>query len=643
MKKHIVNIVFFLFAFIFIFAEDQNAPFYVNEFVSHYISDVYINEDGTLDVTEDIRVLSMGVDVKRGIYREFPTRYKDVYKNNYKVTFDLSEVLRDGKPEKYHITKNKNGLIIYIGSADVYLDSGFYDYKISYKTGRQMRFLGEHDELYWNVNGNRWLFEMDTIICRVHLPKGALKENITFDGYTGYAGESDKDLYMFVDSANEVIQFTGSRRFFANEGMTIVAGFAKGFIRKPSAKENFLYVMMDNRDILFALIGTIFLFLFLYTSWLKVGKDPVKGTVIPVYEPPDGLSPAEMRYIMKMGYDTKTTVSSLTNIAIKGHLIIEEKEGNFILKKNDGNEKKDLSQDEKDMFSGLFALVSEFILSNSNHEIMQGMIKKHKAYLSKKFDNKYFFNNTKYFVYGLLITIAVAVITFAISDKINPVALFMYVWLSIWTGGVIALLYTAFSMWKEAVKKKNSIGGAIFLSLFCIPFVLGEAVGIGVLATSSSFIINILFFTMVLLNILFYKWLKAPSIEGRIAMDKIEGFVMYLNAAEKDELANYGRVIKDIKYFEKYLPYAIALDVENGWTKAFAEVMEGMSKENSRGYRPLWYTGSIVSSALLAQTLTSSFTTAVTSSSTAPSRSSGSGFSGGSSGGGGGGGGGGGW
>ena len=95
--------------------------------------------------------------------------------------------------------------------------------------------------------------------------------------------------------------------------------------------------------------------------------------------------------------------------------------------------------------------------------------------------------------------------------------------------------------------------------------------------------------------------------------------------------------------FEKYLPYALALGVENAWSERFSGVLALASRGDS--YRPRWYSGRSwhrLGPGGLASRLGGSFSSAVMSSSRAPGSASGSG-GGGSSGGGGGGGGGGGW
>lgn len=78
--------------------------------------------------------------------------------------------------------------------------------------------------------------------------------------------------------------------------------------------------------------------------------------------------------------------------------------------------------------------------------------------------------------------------------------------------------------------------------------------------------------------------------------------------------------------FERFLPYALALDVEQAWAEKFSAVL-ARAGEEGRPYQPAWYSGSSWSSA-------GAFASSLSSSSTAPGSSSGGG-GGGSSGGGG--------
>ena len=125
-------------------------------------------------------------------------------------------------------------------------------------------------------------------------------------------------------------------------------------------------------------------------------------------------------------------------------------------------------------------------------------------------------------------------------------------------------------------------------------------------------------------------------------MDQIEGFRLYLSVAEKDLLNFQHPPEKTPELFERYLPYAIALGVENEWGDQFTEIMEKAANEGRENLR--WYHGRQGPHfSTMTSSLSSGLSSAITSSATPPSSSGSSGFSGGFSGGGGGGGGGGGW
>ena len=145
------------------------------------------------------------------------------------------------------------------------------------------------------------------------------------------------------------------------------------------------------------------------------------------------------------------------------------------------------------------------------------------------------------------------------------------------------------------------------------------------------------------LVVLFYHLLKAPTPEGRKLMDQIEGFKEYLQRAEKEELDAKNAPEKTPELFELFLPYAIALGVENRWGGKFASILQQASENND--YQPTWYVGhgfTALTIGSFGSSFSQSFSGAFSSASMAPGSASGSG-GGGSSGGGGGGGGGGGW
>jgi uncharacterized membrane protein len=145
-----------------------------------------------------------------------------------------------------------------------------------------------------------------------------------------------------------------------------------------------------------------------------------------------------------------------------------------------------------------------------------------------------------------------------------------------------------------------------------------------------------------------FPWLKAPSRSGRKIMDNIEGFREYLSVAEEDRLNALNPPEKTPELFEKFLPYAVALDCQNAWAKKFAGVLAAAAA-GATAATATWYVGNsdwANDPVSFADHLGSDLSSTIASSSTAPGSSGGGGGGsggGGSSGGGGGGGGGGGW
>ena len=151
------------------------------------------------------------------------------------------------------------------------------------------------------------------------------------------------------------------------------------------------------------------------------------------------------------------------------------------------------------------------------------------------------------------------------------------------------------------------------------------------------------FAAMGFLNALFYHLLKAPTLTGRKIMDQIEGFKLYLSVAEKERLNLLNPPEKTPALFEKYLPFALALDVENAWSEQFAEVL-AKAGTGAQPYSPVWYSGRSFTPGYALLTFLPAWAAALpapSSSSTAPGSSSGQRrgrrFSGGGGGGGGGG------
>ncbi len=617
---------------------------HAKELITSYHSDIRVLENADMLVTETITVKSEQNKIKRGIYRDFPLKYKDHLGNNYKVGFELLEVKRDGNTEDYHTKNTSNGIRIYIGNKDVILPADIHKFEITYKTNRQLGYFEDYDELYWNVTGNEWDFPIKQASATIKLPSKIKSNNIKLTGFTGKYGSKETNYIANVNSEG-ISHFQTTKELKQHEGLSIVINWPKDMVFEPDLQTRFLYVLKDNTGVAIGVGGILLLIIYYLFVWSRVGKDPEAGVIFPHYEPPDGYSPASMRYIKKMGYDKTCFSTALINLAVKGYLTItEDDDKDYVLQKiEDSN--KPLAAGEKKLLNKLFSSGDVLVLKQTNHTKIKAALDAHEGSLEKDYEKIYFKTNSGYFILGLFISFILLIISIVsqVSTSSLPPILFMMVWLSIWSIAVIALITNAWHAWKRA----NSITGfiaALGATAFAIPFLFFECMAFYMMAQESSWSFPILILSFALINCLFYELLKAPTRAGRELLDKIEGFQRYIEVAEKHDLEYKYSGGKTPELFERILPFAMALGIEQQWGKQFEDVLQSATVAGAN-YSPSWYHGTHWNShniSNFSSSLSSSLTSAVSSSSTAPGSSSGSG-GGGFSGGGGGGGGGGGW
>ena len=626
-------------------------PAAAGEVIHSFHSGVTVREDSSLAVVETIQVRAEGDRIKRGIYRDFPTVYKAQSGFPTVVGFRVLEVLKDGAPEPFQVTEQDNGKRVYIGQKDVFLGPGVYTYTLTYETTFQLGFFENYDELYWNVTGNGWEFPIEHASALVVLPGEASKHIKSFEAYTGPEGAKGKQYTAALNPSGEV-EFATTRALGPREGLTIVVAWDKGFVREPAAREKIVTMLSESgRGSQPGLAGAGLVLAYYLVVWFAVGRDPRRGTIVTRYTPPEGMSPAVIRYLSRMGYDQKTFSAAVIDMAVKGHIRISEESGEYTITKTEG--KEPLTPEEQRIMKKLLAGATQLVIERANHARISDATSTLTDYLSTRFHKIYFMYNGWYFAGGVLITIAALVVGGYSAAKAKGTLeqfLFMSLWLSIWSLGVTMLAVAIVGSWKKVFSGKPSkpsdAVGAVFMTLFGLPFFAGEVFGLYMMWKATSLFNVLMFPALIGLNVLFYYLLKKPTLAGRKILDAIEGFRAFLVATEKDRLNMLNPPERTPALFERFLPYALALGVEQQWAEQFSDVLAGAAVGEPAGaYGPTWYTGTTTQSfgaGAFAAALGDSLASSIASSSSAPGSSSGSG-GGGSSGGGGGGGGGGGW
>lgn len=602
------------------------------EKILDFESQIAVQKNGDLEITETLRVVAAGTEIKRGIYRDFPTLYRGQFGLKSSVPFEVLEVTRDGRNETWRLENKDNGVRVYIGSPDVLLSPGEYTYVVRYRTGRQVGFFSDFDELYWNVTGNGWAFPIERATAKVELPPGARQTSVeAYTGPQGAKGQAWREV-----PAGSGVEIVTTAPLAPEEGLTIVVTWPKGFVTPRSETDRWLQLLRDNTGIVLGFGGLFLALIYFMTVWAAYGRDPRKGVIIPRYEPPPGFGPAAVRYLRGMGtLDDRSLAASIIDLAVKGAVTIKESaSGSYELKRRNAV-KGILAPPGLAVMEALLGNAAGFVFKQENHKSIKNARQAMAKEVSAQCDSIHFVRNLHLWVIGLLVTLVPLAVS--LFDSKEPLgALFLLVWLGFWSIGVAGLSMQVVSSWRQAGWKKIA---AIPITLFAIPFYVGWVFGAVMLAMVASPWVAGCYVAGIGMTFIFHHLLKRPTDSGREALDDIEGFRQYLRVAERERLNLENPPERTPALFEKFLPFALALNVEQEWSEQFTEVLKAAD------FAPSWYQGKTLTAIGVtgfASSMSRSFSSAISSSSSAPGSSSGSG-GGGSSGGGGGGGGGGGW
>lgn len=610
MKKTIILLSVFIFLGAFCAAEEK---------IINFTSFIEARADGGATVTENIIINAEHKSIRRGIYRNIPKKYN--FKPGLKRDLGLKVISlkRDGKTEPY-FTENKGGdLVINFGN-DNFINKGEHLYELQYEIKNIVGFYGDFDEIYWNVTGNGWAFPIEYAAVSLTLPANA---EIMQDGVSAYAGRfGAKDCpgcqTLFDSGVKNIISFAVTSVLNPGDGLTVAVPFPKGIIAEPTAGELAQDFLKANAGIAVWLAAILLSALYFYPVWRKYGKDPAKGIIIPLYEPPKGFSPAMFSYLDKMGWHNMSDSNIITTLAVKGAVEIKKEGSSYIITKKDLDEqmKKDfmLSPEEAIYMEKLFAKSPSLNLSKDNSAVFAEAKQAARKHLKNTLGTGYFSRNLGKMI-PIWILWAVALVPMFLPAFTSDTVMF--------TAFIVLIFIPLFAQ-----------GNAIVHLIVFIFFGVSTYTAVGLPPLIMTGVI-------VLINSLYVYLIKAYTPQGQAVMEQAEGFKLYLNVGEGGRL-HASSPEEGANMFCNYLPYALALGVANKWIKTFnshvASSAQAQETMNRRGM------GMFITNGAFSQSSFNSMTGAVSSSATPPSSSSGGSGSGGggSSGGGRGGGGGGG-
>ncbi|MFN0262664.1 DUF2207 domain-containing protein [Tepidamorphus sp. 3E244] len=616
------------------------------EEITLFESRISVDEDGALTVTELITVNAQHIQVKRGIYRDFPTRYYDEDNGLLETRpFEVLSVKRDGVDEPYHTQSMGGGVRIYIGNENFFVSRGIHTYELTYRTERQLRHFEDFDEVYWNVTGNAWAFPIRLARARVTLPPDA--EVLQWAAYTGPRGSTERDAEVIAQSGRAITIET-TRRLSSGEGLTVAVAFPKGFVPDVTPNQALFRKIWDNLGLFTFLAAVPLIFGYLLHHWARVGRDPPRRAVIPRFGAPRGLSPGAVSYLYFRGFRkgfrsgaSKAFVAALTALAVKGRIIIDETGKHMKVKSRPGS-RQPMTDDERALSNALLGQLSEREFKKENAKTIRNAITRFRSAIERSYADVYYTTNRRYVIVAFIMLVFAAVF-FLIVDR-PPETVLIPTIFAMAFGGVGLTIFSVALTRILGIAGEGSLTGAIFMLLFSIPFATVPL--LMVLLTPGGWVtlVPLLAYLTIAAIVTFAYLMPAPTEDGQRLAEEIEGYRLYLSVAEAERMNMAGAPRITPQVYETHLPFAIGLGVEKQWSHAFEEALTEAGKTD-RTYRPGFYRGNAWNAGTLSRAaggMAAAIGSSIASATPAPSSSSGSG-GGGFSGGGGGGGGGGGW
>jgi len=573
----------FIFGFL-LFVNQSSARDYVYDwYVKDFSTEIKVNLDSSLDITEIIVADCGDLNDKHGIFRVLLTKYK-TKDGNYLLPITLKSITdENNKAYKYSKERKSDTITYKIGDANTEV-KGENTYIIKYRVENAIRTERySYDELYWNVLGNFWDLEIDNFRAKIIFPQEIKRDTITLDYYAGELNSKSKAGFYYIWLNDNELEFKSGSVINKRNGLTVSATFPKdivspyehSFSQKLTLVFNNLAVSINNifnklGNSFHYTIALLFLILAIYI-WRKFGREPkINRPVIAEYEPPENLSPIEIGSLLGKGFSDHSSIpATIINLAVKGCLKIEKIEKTNIFSKKDyrfikldkiNKEAGDLYQAEEKLFENIFV--------NNATEVKLTELK----------------------------------------TKIKSFEILKYV--------------------SEDLKKRGLVDRNSFF------------IGIGMMATAvllfiiSQNISYIIAFSSFILGIFGFLTINRLTFAGAELKHKINGFKLYMTTAEKYR----SRFYEKEGIMEKFLPYAIGFGITKQWLNSMKNIY---GEEYLKNHNLSFIVGAMAISDFNALSSTiSSISKDI--SSHISSSSSGVG-GGGSSGGGGGGGGGGGW
>ncbi len=322
-------------------------------------------------------------------------------------------------------------------------------------------------------------------------------------------------------------------------------------------------------------------------AWLVFGRNPKAGVLMPSYEAPRNLSPAMLRYVWKERFDDRTFWAGVLSLVAKGLATMHAEDGATHLRPTEAaNRKQPLPDEEQILLDRLLrgrprkGIVISMLDSRTALAASDMAVSLHQAAVGRWFQE-----NRAYVTGGACLSMAAL---FAVAQPRR---------LEQWGVLVLALAMMAPSAFYlffltmrardlcRSLREKFDVallGSGVGILGFIVSCIAGIVLGCVVLGGSFGWPLIFVTVFLTILNVLHLQWMKAPTQDGGKLLTEIEGFRLFLKSVERLPMQRSDAPGDKAGLYEKYLPCAVALEVEQAWGDQFLALASTFHQPASR-------------------------------------------------------------
>lgn len=353
---------------------------------------------------------------------------------------------------------------------------------------------------------------------------------------------------------------------------------------RPAAEDRVEPASGEDWSRRISLAGGALVVLYFAAAWLLVGRRPWLTQGVLRTEPPDDLSPAAAAYLAHLGFTRHAVRAALASLVARGAIGWQHDQHANLLTLAD-QPSQPLPAEERRMLEALFPGERRVVdLSRPGRKALLRAGRKLKRALERSYRSAWLQSHDWLWGGGALAAGAVllAALWAGPWDKLLVTAFFC-VWLSGWTIGTGLLVALAALSWAAVVLGRKarmrigtprgksrplgrlgSLAVAVFMTLFAVPFVVGEVMAIGVVYEQGQPLVVGVGAVLLVAVIAARLALRSRTAEGEERLRELTGFRRYLAAGP------FGAAPRgDLHLYQKYLPYAVALGVAEAWAAQF--------------------------------------------------------------------------